>query len=322
MMGINSLNGIRVLDLTDQKGSFCLTLLAEMGANVIRIEIQNAEGRQELQQLIKNADVLVESYPVGYLASIDLDYPQLKTINPRLIVVSITPFGQNGPYKDLKTTDLVSAALGGSLCISGDPDKPPLKPFGTQTYYTAGLFAANGVLLALYHRHSSNQGQYIDISIHECAAATLDHVLVRYFSEGVAAERTGNLYWNRAFRIFPCKDGYILLSITHQWDTLVEWLDSEGMAEDLKDHKWLDEAARQKNIDHIIEILEKWTRIHCVDELVEQGQLMRFPWARVASIPQVLDNPQLNQRGFFQETTDPASGKTYKYPGLPFKSIS
>jgi crotonobetainyl-CoA:carnitine CoA-transferase CaiB-like acyl-CoA transferase len=94
------------------------------------------------------------------------------------------------------------------------------------------------------------------------------------------------------------------------------------MAEDLKDGKWSDEAERLRNIEHIIGILEKWTRTHCVDELVEQGQLMRFPWARVASIPQVLDNPQFNRRGFFQDATDPASGKTYKYPGLPFKSTT
>ena len=119
------------------------------------------------------------------------------------------------------------------MSVCGEPDKPPLKPFGPQAYNTACLFAANGILLALWQRHTSGKGQYIDISVHESVAATLDHVLVRYFYEGEVAQRQGSLYWNKAFRIFPCKDGYILLSLLHQWETLVEWLDSEGMAEDL-----------------------------------------------------------------------------------------
>jgi crotonobetainyl-CoA:carnitine CoA-transferase CaiB-like acyl-CoA transferase len=96
----------------------------------------------------------------------------------------------------------------------------------------------------------------------------------------------------------------------------VEWLDSEGMAEDLMDGKWLDESDRQSNVDHIIEVLEKWTQKHTVNELVEQGQLMHFPWAAVSSIAQVVGNPQLNERGFFVEVLDPQSGKPHKYPGV------
>jgi len=286
------------------------------------LDLETPAGQEELKRLAINADILVESNPVGYLASLGLDYPALHAINSRLIMVSITFFGQTGPYKDWKSTDLVSSALGGSLYVSGDPGKPPLKPFGPQAYNTACLFAANGILLALHQRHTSNHGQYIDISVHECVAASLDHVLVRYFYEGVVAERTGDLYWNQAFRLLPCQDGFILLSIFHQWETLVEWLDSECMAGDLKDTRWLDDGERRKNIGHILEILANWTRTHNVDELVEQGQLMRFPWAKVASIPQVIDNPQLRQRGFFIDVADPSSGKTYKLPGLPFKSSS
>jgi crotonobetainyl-CoA:carnitine CoA-transferase CaiB-like acyl-CoA transferase len=87
----------------------------------------------------------------------------------------------------------------------------------------------------------------------------------------------------------------------------------------LKDRKWLDGAEREKNIDHIIEILEKWTRNHRVNELVEPGQLMHFPWANVASIPEIVNDPQLKARGFLVEAMDTASGKPYKYPGAPFK---
>ena len=205
------------------------------------------------------------------------------------------------------------------MSVCGELDKAPLKPYGPQAYFTASLFAANGILLAIWKRHTSGRGQHIDISIHECLAATLDHVLVRYFCEGVAAKRQGSLYWNNAFRVFPCRDGYILLSLFHQWETLVEWLDSEGMAGDLTDLKWSDEAERQKHVGHIAEILEKWTRRHKVHELVELGQLMRFPWADVVSIPGLVSSRQFKYRGFFVEERDQASGKLYKHPAAPFK---
>jgi crotonobetainyl-CoA:carnitine CoA-transferase CaiB-like acyl-CoA transferase len=337
---LNPLDNYRVIDLADEKGMLCSKLLSDMGAEVIRIEkpgqkipriyanagkrnitldIESKKGQYLFKRIINNSDILVESFSPGYLPSMDLDYPELEKTNPRLIMASITNFGQTGPYRDFKSSDLVSAALGGQLSVCGDPDKPPLKPYGPQAFNTASLFAANGILLALWQRHTSGKGQYLDISVHESVASTLDHVLVRYFYEREVASRQGSLYWNNAFRIFRCKDGSILLSLSHQWDTLVELLASEGMAEDLLDEKWKDAARRNKEIGHIIEILGKWTLTHEVDELVELGQLMHFPWAKVASIPEVVNNPQLNDRGFFIEAIDPDSGKTFKFPGAPFK---
>lgn len=328
------LSGYRVLDLTDEKGWLCGKLLAGMGADVIRvdkpggdlpagflnagkrsitIDIEQVEGKKLFKRLAKTADVLVESFNPGFLKSLGLDYGSLRRLNPRLIFASITGFGQSGPYRDYKSSNLVAGALGGRMSVCGDSGTPPLKPYGAQAYNTASLFAANGILLALMHRHDSGKGQLIDISVHECVAATLDHVLVRFFYEGVVAERKGSLYWNNAFRVFPCRDGYILLTLFHQWETLVEWLDSEGMAQNLRDSMWLDPQVRMGNIDHIIAVLEQWTKSHTVAELVEKGQLMRFPWAEVAAIPEVVNNRQLNERGFFIES----DGK--KYPGAPCK---
>ncbi len=337
---MNPLDDYRVIDLTDEKGMFCCKLLADLGAEVVRIEkpgqevqrvyansgkrsitldIESKKGRDLFGRIIENCDIIIESFSPGYLNSLGLDYPELEKINPRLIMASITNYGQGGPYRDYKSSDLVSAAMGGQMSVCGDADKPPLKPFGSQAYNTACLFAANGIMLALWKRHTSGRGQYIDISIQECVAATLDHVLVRYFSEGQVAKRQGSLYWNNAFRIFPCQDGYILLSLQHQWETLIEWLDSEGMAEDLKDQKWQSAAQRRNNIDHIIEVLGKWTLTHNANELVELGQLMHFPWAKVASISDVVNNPQLNARAFLVEATDAESGKKFKFPGAPYK---
>lgn len=99
----------------------------------------------------------------------------------------------------------------------------------------------------------------------------------------------------------------------------MEWLDDEGMAEDLADKEWLDRKKRLEQPDHIIEVLERWTRNHTVAELVEKGQLMRFLWAEISSIPRLMDSPQLRERGFFVEVEHPESGKRYKYPGPPCK---
>jgi benzylsuccinate CoA-transferase BbsE subunit len=326
---------LRVLDLTDDKALLCSRLLADMGAEVIRIEkpgknadfhwenlgkrlvaldIESKPGQDMLRRLLESADVLVESYPPGYLDSLGLGYNQLIKINPRLIMASITPFGQAGPYSVYKSSDMVASAMGGQLFVTGEPEKPPLKIFGNQSYYLASIFAAIGIMLALWHRHSSGQGQHIDISLQECVAAALDHVLVRYFYQGEVAKRQGSLHWNGTFRVFLAKDGYILLSISYQWHTLVEWLESEGMAADLADEKWLDRGYRLEHIDHIIEVLERWTKSHTVAELVEKGQLMRFPWAEVASIPQLLASPQLKARGFWTEVEHPVTGKKYEFP--------
>ncbi len=335
-----SLLGYRILDLTDEKGMFCSRLLADMGAEVIRVEkvvdgsarspsfVANNLGKRSVtlnlevksgqglfRQLVKSVDVIVESYQPGYLEALGLGYNALSEINPRLIMASITNFGQDGPYRDYKSCDMVASALGGQMYICGEQQLPPLKPFGNQSYYSACLLAAIGILLALWNRHTSGRGQRVDISLQECAAATLDHVLVRYFYEGVVAKRQGSLYWNNAFRIFACRDGYILLSLFQQWETLVEWLDDEGMAEDLTDKKWLDTEKRYEQLDHIIEVLERWTRSHTVAELVDKGQLMRFPWAEVTSIPELVASPQLQGRDFWVEVEHPESGRKYKFPG-------
>ena len=334
-----ALSGYRVLDLTDIKGMLCPRLLAEMGAAVIRIEKPGSQDRfywenlgkrtlaldierkpESFRRLVRTSDVLVESFAPGYLESLGLGYPQLEQLNPRLVMASVTGFGQSGPYRDYKSCDIVASALGGQLYVCGEPESPPLKPFGNQSYYLASLFGAIGVLLALWHRHSSGRGQHIDISLQECVTSALDHVLVRYLYQGEVAKRRGSLHWNGAFDIFRCKDGYILLSLFYQWETLVEWLASEGMAEDLIDEKWLDRDYRLEHIEHVTEVLERWTKKHNVAELVEKGQLMRFPWAEVCSISGLLSSPQLEARHFWVEIEHPPTGKKmgkkYKFPAM------
>ena len=352
------LGGIRVLDLADEKACFCSKLLADLGACVVKVEkpggdpsrnigpffgnstgqknslffhynntnklgitlnLQHSAGREIFFKLIKKTDVFVETFPPGHLKKLGLDFDVLTEMNSRIIMVSITGFGQNGPRRDYKSCDLVASAYGGQMYVSGSPSDPPLKPFGGQSYYTASLFGAIGILLAIRRRNQTGKGEQIDISLQEAVTSTLDHVMVQYFYEQAIAKRRGSLHWNNAFCILPCKDGHILLTLFHQWETLVEWMEGDGMAGDLTEKEWHDEEYRLKHLDHVIEVLEKWTRTHSVKDLFKLGQLMRFPWAPVYSPKEVLDSPQLKARGFFAEIDHPEVSASLKYPGIPYK---
>jgi CoA:oxalate CoA-transferase len=267
--------GYRVLDLTDEQGAFCIKTLAGMGAAITRVNPENEPER--FRELVKTADILIGTAPSGPPG---FHYPAIKRINPGLIAVFITPFGRTGPYKNYKASDLTLQALGGWLSVTGEAGHL-LKLYGPQAYNTASLYAVNAVLLALYHRHETGKGQLIDISILECAASTLDHVLVRYFYEGVVSGRHGSRHWNNAFDVLPCADGHILISTHRQWETLIELMASEGMAEDLAGEKYLSRDYRNQNISYIIEVMTRWTLKHKAGELEELGQLMHFPWAEV-----------------------------------------
>ena len=138
----------------------------------------------------------------------------LSKLNPRLIMASITHFGQSGPYKDFKSSELIDQALGGWLSVTGEAEAP-LKLFGNQSYNTASLFAVNGILLALWQRHATGRGQYLDISIMECVAATLDYVLPRYFYEGIVSQEAGQFTLEQRLPMFsPVKTAIFCFPFT------------------------------------------------------------------------------------------------------------
>lgn len=285
----------------------------------VTLDWQRPEGTSLLRRLLARADVLLEATPPGTLARHGLDWPSLHALNPRLIAVSITPFGQTGPRAGWKATDLIATALGGMLYTSGDTYTPPLAPWGPQAYHLAAMFGALGVLLALSQRASTGEGQHVDVSIQESVAAALEPVFPWYFFEPhLVHRRQGTLHWSRGFRVFPCRDGYILLTLQQNWDTLVQWLESEGMAQDLTDPRYREPAFRRERLDHIIAVLEAWTRTKTVAELMEQGQLLRFTWGKVASPEEVFANEQLRVRGFFVDVDHPELGRSFTYPGAPY----
>lgn len=353
------LQGIRILDLADEKASFCSKVLADLGALVIKAEkpggdnlrkagslsenkpfrepnlfflynnanklgitldIEKQEGVRIFIMLVKKVDVVVESFPPGYLSVLDCSYEVMSKVNRGLILASVTGFGQTGLRSGYKSCDLVVSAFGGQMYISGDPSSVPLRPYGEQSYYLSSLFAAVGILLALIKRRKTGKGEHIDISSQEALSGTLDHVLVRYLYDGVIPRRQGSLSWNRSSFILPCKDGHIHISIATQWhwETLVEWVASEGMAQDLPEERWKDEDYRYQNVDHIKDVLQKWTLTHYVWELFETAQAMRFPWAPVCRPEDILFSPQLLAREFFCAVDYHGVGRSLLSPGMPY----
>jgi len=351
------LKGLQVLDLADEKASFCSKLLADLGARVIKVErpggdpsrgigpfledspspekgifffhnntnklgitlnLEHESGKEIFFKLLRKTDVVVETSP-DYIRQNGLSYDVLHIESIKLIHVSVTGFGQSGPRSQYRSCDLVASAFGGQMYVTGSPSAVPLRPFGNQSYYTASLFAAVSILLALRKRARTGKGEHIDISLQEAAVSTLDHVMVQYFYENTVSKRQGGAYWNHSFCILPCKDGHILLAPFQQWETLVEWMDNEGMAEDLRDKGYLEEGYRDSRMSHIIQVIERWTKNHTVQELFESGQLMRLPWAPISALKGVLSNSQLKARGFFVDVEHPELKRSISYPGSPYK---
>ncbi len=351
------LSHLLVLDMADEKASYCSRMLAFLGARVIKIEnppgkikendrsfichqrhdtssfllnnmgkygitldLNSRIGRTIFRRLASSADILVETFPPGYLKKIRLDYKQLNRVNSRLIMVSLTGFGQRGPYSKYSSNAIIASAAGGQTYLSGEKGSAPLQLSGKQSYFAASLFACVGILIAIQARRRSGQGQYLDLSLQETTAATLGDVMVRYFHEGIITQRTGSMHINHQAGIFPCRDGFIYLSYEREWDSLVDWLSAEKMQADLKGKRWQEPAYRRRHYKHIAAVISKWTMSHNTTELFQTAQRMRFPWAPVNKIEQVLQNPQLKARGFFKKLHNADTGQAARYPGLPFKS--
>ena len=138
--------------------------------------------------------MVIEAYPPGYLDAINLGYSSLSESRKGLIMASITGFGQDGPRRNDKYSDLTVSAYGGAMSMNGAPSKEPLSPYGSQSFYSASLFAAIGILLAHRKKMQTGEGEHLDISMQESVSSTLDHCLVRYFYEDHIAERSGQSY--------------------------------------------------------------------------------------------------------------------------------
>jgi benzylsuccinate CoA-transferase BbsE subunit len=359
----------RVLDLTDERGLICGKTLGDLGADVIKIEppgghecrdlgpfyrdlpsgeeslswfacnaskrsitlnLESDDGRDLFRKLVPKADFVIESFAPGCLEGLGLGYAALAGINPRVILTSITPFGQTGPYRDYRTCDLVSMAVGGYLYLTGDPDRPPVRIGFPQAYLHAGMAAAAGTMVAHYHRQMTGEGQWVDVSIQEACAWIPTDSAIYWEMNQVLEERHGGARVRpttgaRMKRIWECRDGYVSFDMygarlaRNFMTPLVAWMTEEGAAPDfLKQIDWdtFDYfAAPPELVERVAEPIARFFSGHTREDLLWGGVARRCCIYPVATPGDVAASRQLEERGFWVELDHPALGAGVKYPG-------
>ena len=360
----------KILDLTDEKGWLCGKILGDLGANVIKIEppggdpgrhrgpfykktpdpekslfwfalnankrgitlnIASGEGRDILKKLVQEADCVIESFPVGMMKSLGFDYESLKKINPRVILTSISPFGQEGPHKDWKASDLVCMAMGGFLYLCGDPDRPPVGVSLPHGYFFAGADAAVGTMIAYYHREQTGRGQWVDVSIQQSVAMTCFNSVPWWQLQKVIQGRMGafrkiGLFGGLVLRqTWPCKNGFVIFILTagafgaRTNQLLTEWMDSEGVApEFMKKMDWKTLDAKNMTPDFVKQFDEhvgKFFLDHTMEELYEGAVRKGMQLYPVSDCAALAASLQMKERHAWEPVEHPELGVTITYPG-------
>jgi benzylsuccinate CoA-transferase BbsE subunit len=349
------LPGYRVLDLTSSMGALCGKLLGDLGMDVIKVEplagdatrseppfakrhahregslrfaylnagkrsvtldIAKASGKKLLLDLVERADVVVEDFAPGYLVGMGLGYEVLLKRKSNLILVSISGFGQDGPYADFKANDLIGNAMGGLLYISGDPKTTPCNPPETQALYYTSLFASYGVMLALWQRETRGIGAWVDASV-QASMALHEHVAFNFSAEGRVMKRAGSQHQHNApANLFQCKNGWISLFVTQtHWPLLLKvWPDHDPA---LDDPKWINSNLRRQHADYINAQVTSFTQRFLKEDLAELMQKNGIPGLPVNSPADFMKDPHILARGFFADVTHPVMG-SFVQPGVPF----
>ena len=363
------LSSFRVLDLSDEKGSLAGRILADLGADVLKLEppggdpcrrrgpfpkdepdpekslswlacnlnkrgltlnLASGRGREILARLVKTADVVIESFPPGFLARLGLGYDDLCRIKPEVILTSVTPFGQSGPYRDFKASDLTLWNLGGMAYVSGDPDRAPLRISQPQAYLQGGAAAAGGAMIAAYHREITGVGQWVDVSILEAVVHTLMNVAPFWDVNRVILKRAGSFRTGLSTAanqrlIWPCKDGHINFPIiggSHGSRTnwaLMDWMEEEGMGDEyLRTINWdeFDMAkAAQEEFDRLEVPISRFFASHTMEEMYQGAVSRRMMLYPVYTVKNLREDPQLAYREFWTEVYQANLGRSLKVPG-------
>lgn len=377
------LRGLRVLDLTDERAHFCGKVLSDLGADVILVEppegskgrrlgpflgdapdiegslyfwhdnagkrsvtldLRFPQGARLLRESIApKADVLIESHDPGYLDGLGVGHADLTATNPGLIFASITPFGQTGPYKGHKASELVQSALGGIAYLCGyddDSGAPPVAPSSEPASHLGAQYAVIAILAALCSRRLTGKGVFLDISVHEAVNCSTEWAMPTYFYLGKNVHRQTGRHatpeptqpWQ-----FKCRDGkhVNLLGVLPRdgasWRKLLSWMDEHGAAGDLTNAKYSDFVSGQlragawrdagKTLEgrHIIETIVRFVEGLHSDEVYHGGQQRGLPWSVIRAPDETLDDPHLRDRGFFVPIEYPGLEEDAVHPGVPYK---
>lgn len=357
-----ALSPYRILDLSTHASGYGSKLLADMGADVIKLEpvggdpernvgpffggipgptrslsfayfninkrsvtmnLDNRGGQDLFRRLVLAADVVYETFPPGYLADRGLGYHKLSALNPKIIVISLTPFGQTGPRREWKGSDLVAWASSGLLYTIGDEDRAPVVPPGMLGLLIGSLYAAAGTLLALRTRRRSGRGQHVDISLQECAVSVSSECgLPLYLDDGVRRVRVGS---QRQTQVpvghFETQDGAaaFVVSMPDHWDAFAAWVNGTTGNQEILDPTFRGgSVARVPYKDKINPIVQQFAQRFKKQELFEEAQRRGIPISPVNNAADIARDPQLEVRRFWLEFQQPGVG-LLKVPGLPFR---
>ena len=352
-----ALQGVRVLDLTHHvAGPYCTKLLADFGAEVIKVErpsgdparslppfaadephhersllfaylntnkksvtlnIKTPTGKSLFHRLLSDADILVENFSPRVMPSLGMDYDALAEINPSLVMVSISNFGQTGPYRDYKAADIIHYALGGLMYIFGSAEREPLKHALRQTQFKAGTNAATAALIGWYHSQFTGEGQRIDISIQECVTSALRDTTSLYTYAGSTRQRQPAHTGDMPRSPVPTADGYIVpihFGGAVDWDGVADFIGAPA----LKDEAFATPESRSQNAQALQDALEagmaQWRKF---DLMREAHKRRGHIYGVVHSPAEVLASEQYTARGYFADIDHPVIGEA-TYPGAPF----
>jgi crotonobetainyl-CoA:carnitine CoA-transferase CaiB-like acyl-CoA transferase len=351
---IGVLDGVKVLDLSeDIAGSFCARLLADYGADVLKLEpasgvalrrmgpffgddphpeksllflvmnlnkkgatlnLDNSTGQAILKELAQHVDVVVETFRPGYLPSLGLGYEDLAQINPGLVMASITPFGQEGPYSQYQGEEIVNYAMGMIMSISGLQDREPLKHGGFQAQYEGGLNGAAATAMALFMQENTGQGQHVDVSVTECVASTMLATQTMYaFTGGSQARQrpSGSMFGHP----MPCADGWIIVQTGGgaSWDDISGFFEAPEMLEP----RFSDQVQRAQSGEELDQIVMKSIEDRSKWDLFPKAAQARMLFGLVQTPSELADCSQLESREFYREIEHPVIGKI-KVPAVLF----
>jgi benzylsuccinate CoA-transferase BbsE subunit len=366
--GLLPLDGFVVLDLSGALGNYCGKLFADLGADVILVEpltgsptrrmepkmegrsdveaslhfqynntnkrsvaidLDRPEGQALFRSLVARAHLVIETERPGVMEARGLGYQALRAIAPHIVMSSITPFGQKGPYAQWQAEDIVGLALGGMMSLGGYFDSPPMAAFGYQAFAAANLFGAVASMAALYDAEVSGTGQHVDVSMQECVVMGMENAVQFFDLEGTVRKRNAGQQRQAGTGVFACKDGYVYLmaggiGANRFWATTVQWLMDEAVegAEQLKESCWsdMDYLATDEAKEAFKRIFSSFAQRTTKLELYTRGQQRRIPIAPISNTADILQSKQLQDRGFFvQAPTDTASERPMLMPGAPYK---
>jgi crotonobetainyl-CoA:carnitine CoA-transferase CaiB-like acyl-CoA transferase len=285
-------------------------LSANRGKQSVAINIASAEGQELVRKLAASADVFIENYLVGKLASYGLDYERLRAINPRLVYCSITGFGQTGRYRDRPGYDFIFQAMGGMMSITGEPDGTPQKVGVAFSDLMTGMYATVAILAALRHRDATGRGQYIDLALLDVQVAALANMNMNYLISGRVPKRMGNAHANLVpYQVFACIDGHVVVAVGSDglFRSLCKGLGVPDLADD---SRFNTNPGRVRNRAALIEILDNIFANRPVAELTAQLHAEGVPAGPINDLAQVFADPHVKDREMVVNVEHPVAGMT------------